>query len=75
VDACGYARVDVLVERGSGRVLVNEINTIPGFTSISMFPKMWEATGLAYGDLLARLVELGRERHAQRAALRTTYSK
>jgi D-alanine-D-alanine ligase len=75
VDACGYARVDFLVERGSGRVLVNEINTIPGFTSISMFPKMWEATGLPYSDLLARLVELGRERHARRAALRTTYSK
>jgi D-alanine-D-alanine ligase len=75
VDACGYARVDFLVERKGGRVLVNEINTIPGFTSISMFPKLWEATGLAYADLLARLVELGLERHAARAALRTTYSK
>jgi len=75
VDACGYARVDFLVEKKSGRVLVNEINTIPGFTSISMFPKLWEASGLAYADLLARLVELGRERHAERAALRTTYSK
>ena len=75
VDACGYARVDFLLERRSGRVLVNEINTIPGFTSISMFPKLWEATGLSYADLLARLVELGRERHAERAALKTTYSK
>ena len=75
VDACGYARVDFLVERGSGRVLVNEINTIPGFTSISMFPKLWEATGIPYAELLARLVELGRERHAERADLRTTYSR
>ena len=75
VDACGYARVDFLVERKSGRVLVNEINTIPGFTSISMFPKLWEATGLPYAELLARLVELGRERQAARAALKTTYSR
>ena len=75
VDACGYARVDFLLERKSGRVLVNEINTIPGFTSISMFPKLWEASGLSYADLLSRLVELGRRRHAERAALKTTYSK
>jgi D-alanine-D-alanine ligase len=75
VDACGYARVDFLLERKSGRVLVNEINTIPGFTSISMFPKLWEATGLPYAELLARLVELGRERHAERAALKTIYTK
>jgi D-alanine-D-alanine ligase len=73
MDAAGYARVDFLLDRRSGRFLVNEINTIPGFTSISMFPKMWEATGLAYADLLTRLVELGLERHRQRAALRTTY--
>ena len=52
---------------------MNEINTIPGFTSISMFPKLWEATGLDYDDLLARLVELGFERHQQRRALRTDY--
>jgi len=75
VDACGYARVDFLVERKSGRVLVNEINTIPGFTSISMFPKLWEATGVPYAALLARLIDLGRERHAERAGLKTTYSK
>jgi D-alanine-D-alanine ligase len=75
VDACGYARVDFLLERKSGRVLVNEINTIPGFTSISMFPKLWEATGITYADLLSRLVDLGRERHAERAALKTTYSR
>ncbi|HWW93951.1 MAG TPA: D-alanine--D-alanine ligase family protein [Vicinamibacteria bacterium] len=73
VDACGYARVDMFLERGSGRLLVNEINTIPGFTSISMFPKLWEASGLPYPDLLSRLVDLARERHARRSGLRTDY--
>ncbi len=73
VDAAGYARVDFFLEKATGRLLVNEINTIPGFTSISMYPKLWEATGLAYADLLARLVALGLERHAARAALRTDY--
>ncbi len=52
----GFARVDFFLERGSGRVLVNEINSLPGFTPISMFPKMWEATGLPLPDLLSRLV-------------------
>jgi D-alanine-D-alanine ligase len=74
VDAAGMARVDFFYEapagsggRGVGRgVLVNEINTIPGFTVISMFPKLWEATGLSYPRLLDRLVELAFERHAGR---------
>jgi D-alanine-D-alanine ligase len=73
VDACGYARVDLLMDRGSGRLHVNEINTIPGFTSISMFPKMWEATGVPFTALLDRLLDLARERHAHRARLRTRY--
>ena len=73
VDAAGYARVDCFVERGSQRVLLNEINTIPGFTSISMYPKLWQASGLAYPELLARLVALGLERHAARARLVTRY--
>jgi D-alanine-D-alanine ligase len=73
VDACGYARVDLFLEKGSGRLLVNEINTIPGFTSISMFPKLWEASGLPYPELLDRLVDLARERHARRSRLRTHY--
>jgi D-alanine-D-alanine ligase len=73
VDAAGYARVDFFLERATGRLLVNEINTIPGFTSISMYPKLWEASGLAYPDLLARLVALGLERHEARALLRTDY--
>jgi D-alanine-D-alanine ligase len=71
VDAAGFARVDFFVERDTGRVLLNEINTIPGFTSISMYPKLWEASGLPYADLLARLVDLARERHRSRASLRT----
>jgi D-alanine-D-alanine ligase len=75
VDASGYGRVDFLMEKESGRVFVNEINTIPGFTSISMFPKLWEATGVPYEDLLARLVDLGFERHRERAALRTDYRR
>jgi D-alanine-D-alanine ligase len=73
VDAAGYARVDFFLDKARGRLLVNEINTIPGFTSISMFPKLWEASGLAYPDLLARLVTLGMERHAARTRLRTDY--
>jgi len=68
----GMARIDFFV-RPDGEVVVNEINTIPGFTSISMFPKLWGAAGLDYDDLLSRLVELGLERHHQRRGLRTDY--
>jgi D-alanine-D-alanine ligase len=62
----GLARVDFFYEEATGRVLVNEVNTIPGFTPKSMFPLLWAATGLAYPDLVARLVELAVERHAAR---------
>ena len=62
VDAAGMARVDFFVERGSGRIIVNELNTIPGFTRISMYPKLWEASGLTYPRLIERLVELAIER-------------
>jgi len=75
VDACGYARVDLFLEKASGRMLVNEINTIPGFTSISMFPKLWQASGVGYEELLARIVSLARERHEARARLRTDYCR
>jgi D-alanine-D-alanine ligase len=73
VDACGLARVDVFVERNGGRVLLNEINTMPGFTSISMYPRLWGASGVVYPELLARLVELAVDRRSRRAGLRTDY--
>ena len=60
-----------LLERKSGRLLVNEINTMPGFTSISMFPKLWEASGLGFSELLAQIVSLARERHQARERLST----
>ena len=62
VDAAGMARVDFFMERTTGRILVNELNTIPGFTRISMYPKLWDASGLAYPKLIERLVELAIER-------------
>lgn len=62
IDAAGMARVDFFV-RGPDEIILNEINTIPGFTSISMYPKMWEASGLTYRELVDRLVELAVERH------------
>jgi D-alanine-D-alanine ligase len=69
--ACeGMARVDFLLEAATGRIYINEINTIPGFTSISMFPKMWEATGLPYSALIDRLIELALERHAAKRQTR-----
>jgi D-alanine-D-alanine ligase len=67
VDGSGLGRVDFFLERGTGRLLVNEINTMPGFTSISMYPKLWAASGLPYPALLDRLIALARERHAARA--------
>ena len=62
VDAAGMARVDFFMERRSGRILLNELNTIPGFTRISMYPKLWEASGLSYPKLIERLIELAIER-------------
>ena len=70
IDCSGMARVDLFLERKTGRIYVNEINTIPGFTSISMFPKLWEASGLPYPKLIDRLIELALERHAAKQATR-----
>jgi len=61
IGASGFARVDFFLERGKNRLYVNEINTIPGFTKISMYPKLWEATELKYPKLIERLIELGIE--------------
>ena len=62
VDGAGMARVDFFMERQSGRILLNEVNTIPGFTRISMYPKLWEASGISYPMLIERLVDLAIER-------------
>jgi D-alanine-D-alanine ligase len=64
----GMARVDFLLESATGRLFVNELNTIPGFTSISMYPKMWEHSGVPFATLVERLVDLARARHVQRQA-------
>ena len=72
VDCAGMARVDFLMARATGEIFVNEVNTIPGFTTISMFAKLWAATGLEYRDLLDRLVRLALERHAEKQKLRTS---
>src|SRR5262249_16580288 len=73
VDCSGLARVDFLMDPKSGRIFVNEINTMPGFTSISMYPKLWAASGLAYPELIDRLVQLALERHGEKK--RNSYSR
>jgi D-alanine-D-alanine ligase len=73
VECEGMARVDFLLESGTGKFYINEINTIPGFTSISMYPKMWEYSGLPMPKLIDRLIELAIERHSTKQRLR--YSK
>lgn len=66
IDACGMARVDFLLSRETGELVINEINTIPGFTAVSMYPRLWEASGLSYPALLDRLIELALERYQDR---------
>jgi D-alanine-D-alanine ligase len=75
VDGCGMARVDFLMEPLSGEIFLNEINTIPGFTRISMYPKLWEASGLPYASLLDRLIELALERKAERGRTLREYRR
>jgi D-alanine-D-alanine ligase len=72
VDCSGMARVDFLLAGGSGVVYLNEVNTIPGFTTISMYSKMWEASGLPYPKLIDRLIALALERHAEKQELKTS---
>jgi len=73
-DLSGLARVDFLMEPGGKRrIFLNEVNTLPGFTQISMYPKLWEATGIDYTSLITRLIELALERHQEKA--RTTYTR
>ena len=74
IDCAGMARVDFFVTKGKPKIYLNEVNTIPGFTAISMYPKMWEAAGLSYSALLDRLITLAIERHGQMNARRTSYT-
>ena len=73
LDCAGMARADFLVTRTSHRIFLNEINTVPGFTSISMYPKLWQASGLSYSKLLDTLIDLAVQRHAAKTKLKTTY--
>ncbi|MFD1674446.1 D-alanine--D-alanine ligase [Alicyclobacillus fodiniaquatilis] len=66
IDCSGLARIDFFIEKSSGRVLLNEINTMPGFTRYSMYPKLWEASGMAYSKLLDTLIQLAIERQAEK---------
>ena len=65
-DCSGLARVDFLMDPATEKIYLNEVNTMPGFTSISMYPKLWAASGIEYPELIGRLIELGLERHAER---------
>jgi D-alanine-D-alanine ligase len=69
------ARVDFLLDRDSGEIYVGEINTIPGFTSISMYSKLWEASGISYAELVSRLIDLADERKLTRDATEHTYDR
>ncbi|HYF92287.1 MAG TPA: D-alanine--D-alanine ligase family protein [Symbiobacteriaceae bacterium] len=66
IDGAGMARCDFFLEKGTNRIIINEVNTIPGFTRISMYPKMWEASGISYSELCDRLIQLALERHADK---------
>ena len=72
IDGAGLARVDFLMDGGTGTIYLNEINTLPGFTNISMYSKMWEASGVGYSTLVDRLIQLGLERHAAKQQLKTS---
>jgi D-alanine-D-alanine ligase len=72
IDCAGLGRVDLLLDDSSGAIFLNEINTIPGFTSISMYPKLWEASGLSYPNLIDELISLALERHQERSGLETS---
>ena len=73
VDCSGLARVDFLMDPKSGKIYVNEINTMPGFTAISMYPKLWAASGVKYRELIDRLIKLGVERHEEKKKNRYSY--
>ncbi len=74
IDCAGLARADFFIDRDSGDIWMNELNTIPGFTSISMYPKLWEASGIPYAELIDRLIQLALARHEDKQRNRTTYN-
>ena len=73
LECSGLARVDFFLHRHSGEVLLNEINTLPGFTPISMYPKLWEASGVSYSQLIDRLLQLAVERWQERTGARAAW--
>jgi D-alanine-D-alanine ligase len=73
IDCAGMARVDFLVDKDTGEIFLNEVNTIPGFTPISMYPKLWEASGLSYAELVDELIELALERKRERDQITHKY--
>jgi len=73
IDAAGMARVDFFIEKDTNKIYLNELNTIPGFTKISMYPKLWQASGLPYHELVDRLIELALQRKAERDHTSHTY--
>lgn len=75
LEGAGLGRVDFLMERASGRFYLNELNSLPGFTEVSMYPRLWEASGLPYPQLLDRLIELALARHRRRAKLETLFRR
>ena len=75
LEGAGLGRADFLLERSTGEFWVNEVNSLPGFTEVSMFPRLWEASGLPFPTLLDRLVELALERHRESEALETLYRR
>jgi len=75
LEGSGLGRVDFLMERATGAFYLNEINSLPGFTEVSMYPRLWEATGLPYPQLLDRLIELALARHARRSKLETLFRR
>lgn len=74
IDGAGLARVDFLLNGATGELFLNEVNTMPGFTVISMYPKLWEASGIPYAELVDRLIELALERHGDRGRCQTSYA-
>jgi D-alanine-D-alanine ligase len=70
----GMARVDFFMDKKTEKLYINEVNTIPGFTKISMYPKLWEASGISYTDLISQLISLALERHQKESNLKTTFT-